>query len=230
VSEPVYNGSRGEIRIMLVDDHASFRQPMAFVLEREPDLTVIAQAGSLAGAREVLKDVDLAVDVALVDLDLPDGSGVDFIKDLRDARPRAMALILSAHSDIRKLAYAIEAGAAGIMHKSDSPGEVVEALHRLYAREQILSDQEVMEAIQLLSRERREDRETQFTIAKLTSREREVLQALSEGLSNKEIAESIYVGVGTVHTHMKSLLSKLEVQSRLQALVFAIQHGLVKIG
>jgi two-component system, NarL family, response regulator DevR len=215
---------------MLVDDHASFRQPLAFILEREPDLTVIAQAGSLAEAREALEDASPEVDVAVVDLDLPDGSGADFIGYLRKIRPRAMALILTAFSERQRFARAIEAGAAGIMHKSTRPEDVVEAVRSLYTEEQLLSQQEVMDALRLLLREREKDREAQLMIGRLTPREREVLQALAEGFSSdKEIAGRLYVGDGTVHAHIASILSKLEVQSRLQALVFAVRHGLVDI-
>lgn len=215
---------------MLVDDHASFRQPLAFILEREPDLTVTAQAGSLAEAREALEDASPGVDVAVVDLDLPDGSGADFIGYLRKVRPRAMALILTAFSERQRFARAIEAGAAGIMHKSTRPEDVVEAVRSLYTGEQLLSQQEVMDALRLVLREREKDREAQLMIGKLTPREREVLQALAEGFSSdKEIAGRLYVGAGTVHAHIASILSKLEVQSRLQALVFAVRHGLVDI-
>ena len=214
---------------MLVDDHATFREPLAFMLEQELDLTVVGQAGSLAEAREVLADA-LGVDVAVVDLDLPDGSGVDFIGYLRSIRPRAMALVLTAFSERERLARAIEAGAAGVAHKSTHPEDVVEAIRRLYAGEQLLSQQEVMEALRLVSREREKDREAQFMIDKLTPREREVLQALTEGFSSdKEIAERLYVGTGTVHAHIASILSKLELQSRLQALVFAVRYGVVEI-
>jgi DNA-binding NarL/FixJ family response regulator len=86
-----------------------------------------------------------------------------------------------------------------------------------------------MDSIRMLSRERQEGREVQLMIGRLTPREREVLQALSEGLSDKEISEKLYVGVGTVHSHIKSILFKLEVQSRLQALVFAVRHTVVEI-
>jgi DNA-binding NarL/FixJ family response regulator len=107
-----------EIRIMVVDDDDTFRDPFAFMLEREPDLTVVARSRSLSQAREDLQSAEHAVDVAIVDLTLPDGSGTDFIKDLRGSHPRAKALVLSAMSEQRYLAEAIEAGAAGIMHKS----------------------------------------------------------------------------------------------------------------
>lgn len=214
---------------MLVDDHTSFRLPLAIVLEREPDLEVVAQAGSLAEAREILAGKEPKMDVVLVDLNLPDGSGVDLIGDLRDARPDAAALVLSAHSDPSQLARAIEAGARGIAHKSTSPLEVVESLCRLYAGEELLSLKEFTEAIRLVSRERQEDHEAQLITERLTSREREVLQSLAEGLSDLEIAERLYVGVGTVRSHLRSLLLKLQVQSRLQALIFAVRYDLVEI-
>lgn len=222
--------TRQEIRIMLVDDHSSFRQPLAFMLEQEPDFKVVGQAGSLTEAREVVREAELAVDVAVVDLELPDGSGVEFVGELYELEPQVLTLVLSAYSDKELLAQAIEAGAAGVLHKSSRLKEIVNAVRRLEAGEQLLSQQEVIEAVRFVNRQRREDREAQLTIGKLTPREREVLQALAEGLSDKEIAERLYVGIGTVRTHITSILAKLGVQSRLQALVFAVRHGLVKVG
>jgi len=218
-----------EIRIMVVDDHDTFRDPLAFMLEREPDLTVVARPRSLSEAREVLGSADLAVDVAIVDLNLPDGSGADLIGELGSSRPRATSLVLSATADQKHLAGAIEAGAAGVMHKSASMSDLVEAVRRLAAGEQLLSQEEVIEALRFLVRAREIHREAQLAIARLTPREREVLQALAEGLSDKEIARRFHVGAGTVHTHVANILSKLEVSSRLQALVFAVRYGVVTI-
>lgn len=221
--------SGGRIRVMLLDDHHSFRQPLALMLGWEPDITVVAQADSLAAAREILRDPDVEVDVAIVDLDLPDGSGTEFVADLRAARPGAMTLVLSAFSEHERIARTIKAGATGVMHKSEDAETVVEALRRLHAGEQLLSQQEVADALWLLVREQEENRETQILLDKLTPREREVLQALAEGLSDKEISEQLYVSVGTARNHIANILAKLEVQSRLQALVFAVRHDLVKI-
>jgi DNA-binding NarL/FixJ family response regulator len=218
-----------QIRIMIVDDHDTFREPLAYMLEREPDLTVVARPRSLSEGRGVLEGAELAVDVALVDLNLPDGSGADLIKELRDARPRATALVLSATADKRHLAAAIEAGAAGVMHKSAPMGELVDAVHRLAAGDQLLSQEEVIEALRFLTRERESHREARVASDRLTPREREVLQALAEGSSDREIARHLHVGEGTVHSHVTNILSKLEVSSRLQALVFAVRHGVVTI-
>jgi DNA-binding NarL/FixJ family response regulator len=218
-----------EIRIMILDDHDTFRDPLAFMLEREPDLTVVARPRSLSEASGILEDAGFAVDVALVDLNLPDGSGADLIKELRDSRPRATALVLSATADKRHLAAAIEAGAAGVMHKSAPMGELVDAVHRLAAGDQLLSQEEVIEALRFLTRERESHREARLASDRLTPREREVLQALAEGSSDREIAQRLHVGEGTVHSHVTNILSKLEVSSRLQALVFAVRHGVVTI-
>lgn len=214
---------------MLVDDHTSFREPLGFMLDREPDIGVVAQAGSLAEAEELLENDGPPVHVAVVDLDLPDGSGTDFIARLHESRPRAAALVLSAHSEEGYLARAIEAGAAGVMHKSSRLEQIVDAVRRLRAGEHLLSSQEVIEALRLVGRERQRDREARAMIERLTPRERDVLQALAEGLGDKEIADRLYVGVGTVRTHITSILAKLGVQSRLQALVFAVRHGVVSI-
>ena len=214
---------------MLVDDHHSFREPLAFMLSREPDLELVAQADSLTAARKFLSDSDFPIDVALVDLDLPDGSGTDFIDDLHRLRPRAAAIILSALSERGRLAKAIEAGADGIMHKSARLSEILDAVRRLHAGEELLSRNEVAEAFCFLLSERGKAREAQTMIGTLTPREREVLQLIAEGLGDKEIAGRLHVEVGTVRAHVARVLMKLEVSSRLQALVFAARHGVVEI-
>lgn len=214
---------------MLLDDHDSFRQPLAFMLEREPDLTVAAQAGSLAEARKVLES-GAEVDLVIVDLDLPDGSGTEFVADLLTRNRNALVLVLSAFSDRTRLASAIEAGAAGVLHKSSRIAEIVDAIRRLSSGEQLLSQQEVMEAVRLVGRERRKDRETSRMVEDLTARQKEILQALAEGLSDKEeMAERLHVSVGTVRSHVARILEKLEVHSRLQALVFAVRSGVARI-
>jgi DNA-binding NarL/FixJ family response regulator len=217
------------IRVLLVDDHASTREPLAFMLEQEPDLTVVAQAGSVAEARRAIGAADASVDVAVVDLGLPDGSGEELIPVLRAAYPRAAALVLTYFSDRERLARAVEAGASGVLHKSASVEEVIEAVRRLHSGEQLLSLEDVFEALRLVDQERRKDREVWLSFEKLTDRELEVLQALADGLSDREISERFHVGSATVRTHVTSILAKLGAASRLQALVLAVRHGLVKI-
>jgi DNA-binding NarL/FixJ family response regulator len=186
----------------------------------------------VAEAREVLKALEDAggiVDLVVVDLNLPDGWGSEFIAELQASRSRSLALVLSAHADSRRLAWAVEAGAAGILHKSAPIEDIVDAIRRLRSGEQLIPPDEVIEAVRLVGRERLHEHEMQRLIGTLTPRERDLLQALAEGLSDKEIAERLYVGVGTVRSHMTHLLTKFGVDSRLQALVFAIRYGLVEV-
>jgi DNA-binding NarL/FixJ family response regulator len=199
------------------------------MLEQEPDLTVVAQAGSVAEARRELGETGVAVDVAVVDLGLPDGLGEELIPVLRAAYPRAAALVLTYFSDRERLARAVEAGASGVLHKSASVEEVIEAVRRLHSGEQLLSLEEVFEALRLVDRERQRDREARRSFESLTDRELEVLRALADGLSDKEIAARFHVGTATVRTHVTSILAKLKAASRLQALVLAVRHGIVKI-
>ncbi len=196
------------------------------MFNREPEFTVVAQAGSLAEAREMLDGVDVAV----VDLDLPDGDGTELIGELRAANAQVTVLILTASADQRAHARAVEAGAAGVLRKSVRIGDIIDAVRRLEAGEMLLSPSEVGELLRLASEQRMQDREAQLAIESLTPREREVLQGLAGGLSDKEIAEQLYLGLGTVRSHVVSILKKLGVHSRLQALVFAVRYGAVKIG
>ncbi len=212
-------------RVLLVDDHAAFREPLAFMFDREPEFEVVAQAGSLAEARRDLELIDLAV----VDLDLPDGDGTELIGELRAVNPQSMVLVLTASVDREAYGRAIEAGAAGVLNKSARIMEVIEAARRLAEGKALLSGDEVVELLRLAAQRRERDHEAQLAIEQLTPRELEVLQALANGLSDKEIAERLYVGSGTVRSHVVNIFGKLGVHSRLQALLFAVRHGLIDI-
>ena len=216
------------IHVLLVDDHASFRQPLTFMMEREPDFEVVAQAGSLVEGRRVLKDAK-EVDVAVVDLHLPDGNGVDLIRDLHAANPHAKVLTLTASLDRREHARAVEAGAEGVAHKSVGISEIIELVRRLSRGEQLLSTTEVIELLRLVGEEREQSRAAQAALGRLTQRELEVLQSLAEGLNDKQIAERLHISSETSRTHMVNILRKLGLESRLQALVYAVRYGVVTI-
>lgn len=216
-------------RILLVEDHASFRQTLAFVLSQEPEFEVAGQAGTLAEAREVWKSVGGEADVAVVDLSLPDGEGVELIGELRETNPDFAMLVLTASLERTDMARAVEAGAAGVVHKSAGVEEILGALRRLASGEPLLTSGEMIELLRLAGRAREEEREVSSNIGKLTRREREVLQSLAEGLSNKEIAQTLHISVETERSHMMSILAKLGAHSRLQALILAARHGVVEL-
>jgi DNA-binding NarL/FixJ family response regulator len=195
------------------------------MLDREPNFSVIGQAGSLVEAREILEGAD----VAIIDLGLPDGYGAELIKELREANPQAQALVLSASLERSEIARAVECGAAGVLHKSVGTDEIAEAVRRLKAGEMLLSIEEVVELLRLAGSRREEEHEARRAIARLTPREKEVLQALAEGLDSKEIAERLHISIETERNHMQSILAKLGVHSRLQALVFALRYSVVSV-
>lgn len=212
-------------RILVVDDHPALRSALAYVLDRQPGFRVIGEAGSLEEARRMFADVDLAV----VDLHLPDGDGADLISELLRTNSSARALVLTESLDRTEHGLAVEAGAAGVMHKGVSLAEIIDALHRLAAGEALLSQGEVIELLKLATNHREHERKGRLLGSRLTPREKEVLQALADGLDSEQLAERLDVAQETAHTHMVRLFTKLGVHSRTEALVFALRHDLVKI-
>lgn len=213
------------VRILLVEDHAVFRQALALAFSLEPGLEVICEAGSVAEGRPLLVDIDVAV----VDLDLPDGTGATLIAEMHEVNRRAEAIVLTASTRQLDIAYAIEAGAAGVLHKSTPLNEIVAAVKKVAGGEPLISRRDLIEYLQVSRQHREAEQETQASIERLTPRERDVLTALGDGLSDREIAERLYISRETVHTHMVNLMSKLGVDSRMQALIFAVKAGLVSL-
>jgi DNA-binding NarL/FixJ family response regulator len=200
------------MRLLLVDDHASSREPLALLLSAETGIERVIQASSVAEAKTHLAETDLAI----VDLGLPDGDGVAVIQQLRHLRPSAPILVLTASYDRQLFTRALAAGAAAVLHKTISLEDLRRALTRAVAGESPLTATEPASV---------------FTSSggswRLSPREHDVLQALADGLTDKEIGQRLGIGTETVRTHMAGIFAKLGVESRLQALAFAVRHGLV---
>ncbi len=214
-------------RILLVEDHASFRQTLAYVFDQQPDFQVVAQAGTLAEARKGMDGSE--ADLGVIDLALPDGVGTGLISELREANPHFAALVLTASLDRAEHARAVEAGAAGVLHKSADVDDILDATRRLGEGETLLSQNELVALLRLAGQNREEELEARASIEQITPREQDVLRSLAEGLSNKEIAAKLHMSVDTERTHMMNILNKLGVHSRIQALLFAARHGLIEI-
>ena len=216
------------IRIMLVDDHASLRRPLAFLIDREPDMTVVAEAGSLAEARRSLAE-GAVPDATVLDLNLPDGSGISLIPQLRKANSAGFAVILSGTLDDRTRADAVVAGAAVVFSKAVDIQEIIAAIRRIRAGEVLVSPADAVALARAAAMRESREREVRRAWAELTPRELEILSSFADGLSDKQIAERLSIGDKTVRNHVASLLGKLNADSRLQALVLAIRHGVVRI-
>jgi len=216
------------VRVLLVEDHAAIREALASTFERE-GFEVVGQAGSIAEARGMLEDSEHPIDVALIDLGLPDGYGAELIEELGEAHPNAQALVLSATLDRATVARAVQLGAAGVLSKTTHLQEVVDGVRRLRRGQTLMALEEVVELLRFAGNRREEEHEAHQTIEKLTPREIEVLEALAEGLDSEGMAEKLNIALRTERNHMASILRKLGVHSQLQALVFALRHGLVEI-
>jgi PAS domain S-box-containing protein len=217
--------SAGPLRVLLVEDHASVRQAIASAFRREADFEVVGEAASLAEARELLNDVDVAV----LDLGLPDGCGADLIHDLRTVNRRAQALVLSATLDRGEVARAVQSGAAGVLDKTASLDEVVDAVRRVSAGETLLPMEEILELLRFAGRQREREHDERQALAELTAREREILRALADGLNTERAADRLHISIRTARNHINNILAKLGVHSQLQALVLALRYGIVVI-
>jgi DNA-binding NarL/FixJ family response regulator len=213
------------LRVILVEDHTSFRQALALVLDREPEFTVVEQAGSLAEARRAAGGID----VAIVDLALPDGNGADLIEDLRRLDPGVTVLVLSATLDRTNFAAAVEAGADGVLDKLAGPGEIAETVRHLTAGQALPRQKEIVGMLRLYGQRRGRDRGPQPAMEWLTPLKSKVLLALARGLDSEEVAERLRISVQEERAHVASIIGKLGARSRSQALAIAARWGIVEI-
>jgi PAS domain S-box-containing protein len=213
------------IRVLLVDAQTAARQAIAARFELDPGFAVIGQAGTVAAARALLQDVDVAV----IDLALPDGSGLGLIRELAAVNPRAQTLVLSARLDRVQMALAIESGAGATLEKTAQLGEVLDRVRRLHAGETLVPLEEVVQLLRLASERRAQEVIDRAALESLTPRERDVLQALAEGLDSQAVADRLHIALQTERNHVANILAKLGVHSQLQALVFVLRYDIVKV-
>jgi DNA-binding NarL/FixJ family response regulator len=165
----------------------------------------------------------------VVDLGLPDGSGADLVESLFERVPGARIVVLTASSRPAELAAAYEAGAGGVVQKTAGIGEIIEAIRAVASGRSLVDPAELVEVLRQARKQRERVAVGRQLTERLTPREREVLQALADGRSNREIAAQLHITVETQRTHMVNILAKLGAHSQLQALVIAVRHGIVSV-
>ncbi len=213
------------ITVMLVEDHASYRQALEAVLALEDDLDVVAHVtrGDLAGdAASVHRP-----DVAVIDLDLPGAGGVDAIGDVRSHSPDTACMVLTALNDDVELGRAIEAGALAVIHKSVDISELLAAIRAVSRGANLLTPDDTVRRLQALASSRNEQWEAGLLRESLTPRETQVLTLLARGEGNRTIAERLGISPETVQTHIRNLLGKFDVGSRLEAVAKALRLRLI---
>jgi two-component system, NarL family, response regulator DevR len=206
------------IRVFLLDDHEIVRRGLADLLETESDLTVVGEAGTAA---EALNRIPAArPDVAVLDARLPDGSGIDVCRDIRSSMPQVRCLILTSYDDNDAVFAAVMAGASGYLLKEIRGSSLVDAIRQVAAGRSLL-DPSVTE--RLLTRLRNGEPEDK-KLASLSEREREILGLITEGLTNRQIGERLFLAEKTVKNYVSGLLAKLGMERRTQAAVFGAEH------
>ena len=206
-------------RLLIVDDHDMFAESLRLALSAQPDFEVVGTAGTLAQAKNMVATT--APDVVLLDHRLPDGLGVDAISELQAIRPESYIVVLTAAAEDSMLVAATEAGCAGFILKTSPLDELVSAVRTA-------ANGEIMVSSDLLARLlNRLHHQYDQPADDLTSREREILQLIAEGLTNSVIANRLFISVNTVRNHVQSILAKLGAHSKLEALSMAIRDGII---
>jgi len=212
------------IRVLFVEDHQLLADALSAMLAREPDMTVVGVAGSVAEAKALARE---RVDVALMDYRLPDGTGAEATRALKARWPLARVVMLTAIKDDETVLESIQAGADGYLTKDRAADDVVQAVRAAYAGETLLPRSVIVEIARRVAaaKDRGDDRKM---IEPLTPRELEVLRALTDGLSTPEICERLYIAPNTLRTHVQNIMGKLRVHSKLEAVAFALKNRLVE--
>jgi two-component system response regulator DevR len=204
----------GPIRIFLLDDHEVVRRGIAELLDAVPDFEIAGEAGTAEQA--LPRALACRPDVAVLDMRLPDGSGIDVCRDIRSALPDTHCLILTSYDDQDAVLSAVMAGASGYVLKEIRTADLVDAI-RQAAMGRTLIDPAVIAHV--MNRVR-EGTPTDARLAALTDREREVLDLVAEGMTNRQIGERLFLAEKTVKNYVSSLLGKLGMERRTQAAVF----------
>ena len=209
------------IKVLLVDDHEMVRLGVSAYLSVQEDIEVIAQAEN--GKIGVEKALELKPDIILMDLVMPIMDGIEATKEILSKWKEAKIIIVTSFIDDEKVYPAISAGAKSYLLKTSSASEIAQAIRDTYRGEGVF-EKEVSEKL-----EHRHEVEEEFRLyEELTSREKEVLLLIAQGKSNQEIADECFITLKTVKTHVSNILSKLQVEDRTQATIYAFKHHLVQ--
>lgn len=210
------------IRVLIADDHHVVRRGLQFFLKTQKDIEVVGEAKNGVEAVQLVEQ--LKPDIVLMDLVMPEMDGIEATKKIKAQWPEVQVLMLTSFSDKDHVLPAIEAGAAGYQLKDIEPDDLVNSIRQVMRGESIMHPAATTKLEETL----KEEENLPHIKNPLTPREKDVLAELTKGKSNREIAASLYVTEKTVKTHISNIFTKLEVQDRTQAALYAVKHGLTE--
>lgn len=214
------------IRILLADDHVMVREGTRRILEREPDLVVIAEAGN---GREAVEMAERErPDVAIIDISMPVMNGIEATRGIKRLAPQTAVLVLTAYDDDEYVFAILEAGAAAYLLKNARSSELIDAVRRVRAGESVLGPRVASKVLRRMSMGE-QAAEPEPRESPLTEREMDVLRLAGRGLSNREIAQRLHLSPRTVQAHMANIFGKLQVSSRTEAVMTGLRRGLLTL-
>ncbi|RJK95409.1 DNA-binding response regulator [Vallicoccus soli] len=226
--EGVAPGGADPIRVLVVDDHALFRRGLEMVLGQEEDISVVGEAGDGAEALDLARE--LTPDIVLMDIRMPRRDGIQACTAIKDVVPSAKIIMLTISDEEADLYEAIKAGATGYLLKEISIDEVASAIRAVAGGQSLISPSMASKLLtEFASMVKRSDERQQLPAPRLTDRELQVLRLVARGLNNRDIAKELFISENTVKNHVRNILEKLQLHSRMEAVVYAVREKLLEI-
>ena len=221
---------RQPVSLLLCDDHKVLTDALATVVGLDDGLMLVAPPVHTAEEAIRLAEEHLP-DVVLMDIVFRGGgmSGIEATRKIKEASPSTNVVIMTAHDDDRLLVEAVEAGASGFLSKDEAAGDLLSAAKSAADGEVLIDPATLTRLLAQVSREREEERGARRLLGDLTDREREILGLLAKGMRNDDIAKELFISPQTVQTHVRNILGKLRVHSKLEAVAFAVRHGAIEV-
>jgi DNA-binding NarL/FixJ family response regulator len=218
-----------KVTLLICDDHKVLTDALAMVVGLDADLTMIAPP--VHTAEEAIEiSADQLPDVVLMDIVFKGGmSGIDATRAIKAASPSTKVVIMTAHDDEHLLVEAVEAGASGFLGKDEAAEEILSAAKAAAEGEVLIDPVTLTRLLHRVALEREERRDAMNLLSDLTEREKEILQLLAEGMRNDDIATKLFISPQTVQTHIRNILGKLRVHSKLEAVAFGVRHGAISV-
>ncbi len=226
---PVNPGRPEPIRTMIVDDHALFRRGLEMVLDEEEGIEVVGQASD--GSEAVEKAGESLPDVVLMDIRMPRSSGIEACRAMKEVVPSAKIVMLTISDEEEDLFEAIRAGASGYLLKDLPLDEVAETVRAVHGGQSLINPSmagKLLTEFATLAKRDAEERAQQVPAPRLTEREMQVLKLVARGMNNRDIAKELFISENTVKNHVRNILEKLQIHSRMEAVMVAVREKLIE--